>query len=506
MRRFSPLLTCLLLGLTLVTSACGATPAATSAPSTASTPNVAAQASPTPDSPSSTMAPTPTTLPATPTLTPNVRPQYNLDASMNYDARSLDVTEQVLYTNASSDSLPDLVLAVEPNLWDKAFTLQTASVNDQPLDNYTLDGQKLDIPLSPSLAGGQTLKLALAWHLDIPQAVQGDPNVIRPQIFGYSQRQVNLVDWYPFIVPYVSGTGWVLHKPWFYGENLVYPLADFDITLRFSDPSNEPVIAASGPVEQNSDGSLHYVQARARDFVFSMSHQYKTLSSQQDGATITSYYFTPYTKASQATLDTAMKAVKTYSDLFGPYPHKTLAVVQGDFNDGMEFDGLVFLSNDFYNLYDGTERNYLVMVTAHETAHQWWFGRVADDQAETPWLDEALATYTERIFYEKNYPNSVAWWWATRVDFYKPSGYVDIPIYDGGGFRPYTNAVYFEGAHFLEDLRQRIGDPAFFAFLKDYSTQMDGKIATPADFFRILRAHTTTDFSDLLTKYFKNSY
>jgi aminopeptidase N len=83
---------------------------------------------------------------------------------------------------------------------------------------------------------------------------------------------------------------------------------------------------------------------------------------------------------------------------------------------------------------------------------------------------------------------------------------VDITIYDGQGFRPYTNAAYFQGAHFLEDLRARIGDDAFFAFIQDYFTQGRGKIVTAEDFFRILSGHTGTDYSDLVRKYFQNTY
>jgi aminopeptidase N len=83
---------------------------------------------------------------------------------------------------------------------------------------------------------------------------------------------------------------------------------------------------------------------------------------------------------------------------------------------------------------------------------------------------------------------------------------VDIPIYEGQGFRPYTNAVYFRGAHFLEDLRLRLGDEVFFSFLQDYLTQEKGKIAVPVDFFRILRAHTAADYSDIVRQYFQNIY
>ncbi len=74
------------------------------------------------------------------------------------------------------------------------------------------------------------------------------------------------------------------------------------------------------------------------------------------------------------------------------------------------------------------------------------------------------------------------------------------------GFRPYTDTVYFRGVHFLEDLRSRIGDEAFFAFLQDYLSQGDGKIITAGDFFRILKDHTSTDYSDIVHQYFQNLY
>jgi len=90
--------------------------------------------------------------------------------------------------------------------------------------------------------------------------------------------------------------------------------------------------------------------------------------------------------------------------------------------------------------------------------------------------------------------------------YHDPTAKMDIPVYAGTGFQPYTNATYFVGAHFLEDLRARIGDEAFFALLADYVTQMDGKIATPQDFFTTLRQHTGTDISDLIAIYFTNSY
>lgn len=449
---------------------------------------------------------------ATPSLTPSptpipeIRPLYTLDVTMDYTTKTLQVVEDISYPNPSGESLNDIVLAVEPNLASSVFELRSVSVNGQDTTSFTLDGQQLDVSLPTPLAAGETLKLGLSYTLDLPHIVQGDPNVVRPQIFGVADRQVNLVDWYPFVVPYKPGSGWLLHKPWFYGENLVYPLADFDVTLRFSDSDNLPVVAASGAPEV-VNGGTRYLLERARNFSFSMGRQFQVLNQQVGDVTISSYYLGDINKTpAQAVLDATVKAVQTYTDLFGPYPHKTLSAIQGDFNDGMEYDGLYFLSNSFYNLYDGSDKNYLVMVAAHETSHQWWFGRVGNDQAQDPWLDEALASYCEKLFYEKNDPSDLSWWWSVRIDFYQPEGKIDGDVQSYGGFTPYTNAVYRMGAHFFEDLRTLIGDEAFFAFLKDYAAQMDGKTASPDDFFRILKAHTNADLSGLETKYFQTTH
>ncbi|MGE5220983.1 MAG: M1 family aminopeptidase, partial [Omnitrophica WOR_2 bacterium] len=185
------------------------------------------------------------------------------------------------------------------------------------------------------------------------------------------------------------------------------------------------------------------------------------------------------------------------------YPHKTLSVVEADFLDGMEYDGLYFLSRGFYNLYDGTPKGYLTAIAVHETAHQWWYAQAGNDQAMEPWLDEALCTYSERLYYEEVYPELVGWWWAFRVDFYQPEGWINGSVYDYQGFRPYVNAVYLRGARFLEDLRKTTGDQAFFAFLKDYLERNNQRQVTAREFFDILSMHTTADYQSLITKYFQ---
>ena len=453
-----------------------------------------------------TAAASPTAADQTPTAAPaQARAQYSMSVVLDYAAKSVAVDETILYPNHTAQDLTDLVLAVEPNFWPNCFALASLSLDDAPVTDYTLDSQKLSFNLPNVLPSGSSVTLKLQYTLALPLIEPTNPNLSRPRIFGYSPRQINLTNWYPFVVPHIGGQ-WILHDPWYYGEHLVYDAADYVVNVKPADPAVSPVIASSGVPAQNGEWTVYTLTA-GRAFALSASTDFITATTQVGNVLVTSYYLQQlYQGAGQAALNAAAQALQIYSQRYGPYPHQTLAVVMGDFNDGMEFSGFFFLSRDFYNLYDGSTKSYLVFVSAHETAHQWWFEQVANDQAEQPWLDEALATYSEHLFYEGTDPKLVSWWWTYRIDFFSPQGWVDIPIYAGNGFRPYTNAVYFRGAHFLDDLRTRIGDDAFFAFLQDYLAQENGRISTSADFFRILAAHTTVDYSDLVRQYFQNLY
>jgi hypothetical protein len=428
-----------------------------------------------------------------------------MNVVLDYAAKSVAVDETIVYPNQSGQPLTDLVLAVEPNFWPNCFTIKGLNLNGVAVTNYSLDGQKLSINFPNVFQPNTTTTIQVQYSLLLPEIEPTNPNLTRPRIFGYSLHQVNLTNWYPFVVPNIGGQ-WVLHDPWYYGEHLVYDAADYDVNVKPADPAVTPVIAASGAPSPNGEWT-RYTLASGRTFAISASTEFLVSSAQVGNVTVSSYYFNLYQGSGKAALNTASQALQIFSQRYGPYSHQTLAVVMGDFNDGMEFSAFFFLSHDFYNLYDGSLNNYLIAVAAHETAHQWWFEQVASDQAEQPWLDEALATYSEHVYYETASPSSVKlWWWPVRIDFYQPQGWVDTPIYVGGGFRTYTNAVYLRGAHFLDDLRTRIGDASFFAFLQDYLVQENGRIANAAEFFQILGRHTTTDYSDLVRQYFQNVY
>jgi hypothetical protein len=421
---------------------------------------------------------------------------------VDYDGHTVTVTETILYPNRTGEVLADLALAVEPNLWPGCFTLQALTA-DREIAAPRLTGQQLTVSFATPLLAEEMVELTITYTLYLPRVEWGNNEIIRNLIFGFTAKQMNLLDWYPFIVPYAAGEGWLLHRPGNYGEHLVYDTADFDVSVRFPDPTMAPVAAAPAEGEMTTSGWRYHLDD-ARTFALSLSPDFEIMRVVVNGITIQSYYFLEDAKGGELALQTAAQAVEVYDETFAPYPHPVLTVVQGDFVPSMEYDGLVFVGHTFYHYVNGTPRDYLIVMTAHEVAHQWWFALVGDDQALEPWLDEALATYSERIFYEAVYPEAANWWQEIRLTQHEPlSGWVDTSIYDLN--RSYTEAVYLRGAEFLADLRLRIGDDAFFAFLKDYAASFSHRRATTDDFFRILRQHTQADISDIIGRYFSRA-
>jgi hypothetical protein len=508
--------------LLLLLSACGMAPLAPPlSPVELITPNPNASATPTPfqpiggtiapfESPTITATvPTFTSLPATDTPLPTLeftatnlpaptsppsstRTQYTLHALLDYYGNQLAVDETIAYTNQTGLALSELVLAAEPN-HRGGFIIENILLDGSAL-NYDLNGHRLTLFLPQPLAPGAQVSLAMRFRIDIPPKIKELP-------YGYDVDQVNLTDWYPFIVPYSNG--WILHDDSYLGEHLVYDASDFDVNVKATDAGI--VFAASGLSEQDGEWT-RYRLSGARSFVLSASDQFRVADATVGGATIRSYYYPGYDEQGLAILNAAVRAVGLWEGQFAPFPYPSLSIVQADLNDGQEYDGLVFLATKFYNEYNGSARSNLVTIGVHEVAHQWWFGLVGSDQAMEPWLDEALALYSEAMFYKYIYPNSYDWWWNFRVNYFGPSGYVDTTIYEPASFRGYVNAVYLNGANFLEALNYRMGDEAFFAFLRDYCSRYGRGRATAHDFFAVARQNTTADISDLIAAYFRGSY
>lgn len=419
---------------------------------------------------------------------------YDLNARFDYGNHTIHVREEISYTNSSPDSINELQFVVEARRLGVSFSLIDLQIDGGPPANEPeFSVEILHVVLQRPLSSTGAIQITLEYELVLPAGAG---------TLSWTDRQTNFIDWYPYIPPYVNGQGWLVHEAAPVGEHEVFESANFIVHLEIANAPASLQIAAAAPAVVNGD-IFDFVLQNARRFVWSASGQYEIRSADFEDIPIAIYYFNEHRDAAKASLETARKALEIYSDLFGPYPYQSLSIVDAQFFDGMESDGMFFLDQSYFLQYNYSPRNYLTALTAHEIAHNWWFGQVGNDQALEPWLDEALCIYAESLYYENSYPEMVNWWWEFRIDRFRPVGWVDSTIYDHSNFDPYVQAVYMRGGQFIEALRNAMGDITFFAFLRDYAAKESRQIVSEDDFFTLLTEHSKVNLDPIFSEYFK---
>ena len=451
-----------------------------------------------------TTAKAPTPSPAMPTCTaaPENEPtqetasprHYQLDASLNFLEHSLTVSETIDYTNNTGISLDSLPLVIPPADVPDAFSLISLQISPEQADaSSAFDGERLWISFATPLPPDGQLSISLLFQLQVPKGESP---------FGYTDRQLLLADWYAFIPPYLPETGWLINPPGEVGEYLAYPLADFSVNLRLSPSLEGVIVAASAPLTAQDGNCRRYAVQSVRNFTLAASPEYQMFASQRGDVTIVSYTFPEHAGLTARAANIAQSAWALYSQIYTENPRQYMSVVEAEIPDGLECDGLFFLSDGYYAKADDTPQNYFELLVAHEAAHQWFYGSVPNDPAHEPWLDESLATYSELLYLETYAPDLVNWWWEYRVQSFAPTGKVNGTIYDYGKVRPYINATYLRGVSFLQAVRDRIGDKAFFDFLHSYASLEEDHFQTADDFFDLLASCTEQDLSGLIAQYF----
>ena len=133
------------------------------------------------------------------------------------------------------------------------------------------------------------------------------------------------------------------------------------------------------------------------------------------------------------------------------------------------------------------------LVMTHELAHEWWFGSVGDDQARSPWLDEAFASFAEEAARSNEPP------WCVR-----PGPDARLITRGVAYWRPRDErygVVYYEGACLLDMLQARMGRDRFRAALRDYAIAQRYGWSTAARFRAAMDAASPAPLADLWRRY-----
>src|SRR5699024_596396 len=134
------------------------------------------------------------------------------------------------------------------------------------------------------------------------------------------------------------------------------------------------------------------------------SEDFTIAQKEVDGTLVKLYYLDENPSMMKKSLEIGENSLKVFNKLFGQYPYGAYSIVMTEFPTGMEYPGIVFISEDYFR---EELSSRLEQVIVHETAHQWWYGLVGNDQIKEAWLDESLASYSESIYYKEIYGEEI---------------------------------------------------------------------------------------------------
>lgn len=430
------------------------------------------------------------------------RTKYCIKAIYDENAKTLSARMEVAYVNNTDAILDEVCFHLYPSAFregarfnpvpeDKISTayhsgtsyggieISRVCVNENAIE-VKICGQDEDIlsvPLkSDLLEPSEKVNIQIDFTLTIP--------AVRHR-FGYEGNTVNLGNWYPIACVYENGQ-FDTHPYYQNGDPFYSECADYEVSVTVP---KDLTVAHSGKETKKKEvngetATYHSSIANARDYAMVIG-DYKTLSTEVNGVEINYYYQSD--EKPEFSLTTAVDAIKTFSRLFGAYPYDSYSVVETAFlHGGMEYPSLTYISNEV----TGSMKTEVIV---HETAHQWWYAVVGNDQVNHAWMDEGLTEFTTGMFYEENPSYGVdnekriadaLSAYVLYYDAFKNANAdtsMNRKVCDYKSSFEYTYMTYVKGELMFSAIRDVIGEKAFTKALRSYYEKYKFSQAKPDD-------------------------
>ena len=159
--------------------------------------------------------------------------------------------------------------------------------------------------------------------------------------------------------------------------------------------------------------------------------------------------------------------MNTFEEYFGPYPYRNekYGHMQFGWGGGMEHATMSSMGS------------WSRSIIAHELAHQWFGDKVTTGAWNDIWLNEGFATYGAHLANEKLLmtPTQFQAFLADEMDYITSATGGSVYVPDGS--LGSTNAIfsgrlsYSKGGFVVRMMKWILGDPAFYAAIKDYHSR-----------------------------------
>ena len=428
---------------------------------------------------------------------------YEINLNVDVSKKSATANQTIYYVNQTNSILKNIKLHLYPQFFEEGstekivpitkmnnaypngvsygeFNVHRVTVNNQekPIVYQEEFESILNIELNSSLLPSENVELYLEYSFTLPNCYHR---------FGYGKNTINLGNFYPIICVFESGkfntNPYNSNGDPFYSE-----ISNYSVNITCD---KQYIVANTGEkIDENivNDNKITSIKATAvRDFAIVLSKDFKVINEKLNDINIEYFYINENNAFDY--LKAGVDAIKTFSKLFGEYPYSSFSIVETDFvYGGMEYPNLVMISSDIENKDD------YINVVIHETAHQWWYGMVGNDEYSHPWLDEALTEFSTVLFYDYNTGYNLNH--KQMVDRSKENYTLFIDVYEDvlGSIDTsmravheyntepeYTYCIYVKGVLMFESLYQLLGEKDFLKSLKTYFESNKFKNAYPED-------------------------
>lgn len=381
---------------------------------------------------------------------------YDVQLRLNYAKGTMSAVSTMTVINLSGGPIDRIELnALAARLGRlKVSSLSVDGISVAP----TITDQTLTVPLGGVLPDGATTTVRIAFRATARRSLTGSN-----WLFTKANGAIQLYRWLPWI-----SRATPFDRP-NHGDPFV-TVSSPSVRVRIT-TDRAMRLATSGRRIATNGRTSTWLAEDVRDFNVVASPTWTARTRKVGKISVFVYAFPGGNGSSLMTL--AVRALRQYQALMGPYPYPTFVVAESGGGSGMESPGLIWIPR-------GLTAGQLPWLVSHEVAHQWFYALVGNDQARQPFADEAMADYLARRI--------TGTYRASRC----ATADLDRTIYR------YSKACYFEvvyvqGGRLLDKLRRRMGGPAFWAGIRDYLDTNRFGLGGTKLLLETLDAHTALD-------------
>ncbi len=397
---------------------------------------------------------------------------YSVVVNIRFGTGAFSVNSAATIRNTSGGPIDRVELNTIAARLGGGLDLRLVEVDGRAVRGRVED-QTIVVPLGGVLAEGATTTVRIKYGATLRTSLSGS-NWLFTKVNGI----VNAYRWIPWVsraTPFTRPN---------HGDPFVTPVSP-SVKIRVETDRRLVVVSTADRVSASSDGLTQWFEAKnVRDVTLTAASDFRSRSALV-GKTRVSYHYRSGANA-DAILDAAVTAFRRLQERLGPYPYPNFKVVQSAGGYGMESPALIWIP---YGV-GSADLRYLV---THETAHQWFYGLVGNDQARQPFADEAAADFVARDLLGQRRASRCSTASLDRTIYRYSSGC-------------YYEIVYIQGGNLLAEARSRMGATAFWAALKGYVTANRYKLTGTSALLKALDAGTSVDLSKLFGPRFPTIY